>query len=230
MQSPLWPDPTPALDSYDLLLINISGGKDSQATLDVLHELAGDMGIQERIVLVHADLGEAEWPGTLDLVREHARHYRSRLEVVRREITDSNGQRRTQELLEQVLARGMWPDRQRRWCTSDWKRGPCLTVMTKLVREIDPVRLGRPVTVLNVFGFREEESPERKNRPRFTTTSGPATAAATWTCGYRFTAGAPRTSGGACGKPAPRCTTPTPSTACPACPASCAHSRPLARS
>jgi hypothetical protein len=27
MQSPLWPDPPPALDSYDLLLINISGGR-----------------------------------------------------------------------------------------------------------------------------------------------------------------------------------------------------------
>jgi 3'-phosphoadenosine 5'-phosphosulfate sulfotransferase (PAPS reductase)/FAD synthetase len=165
MQQTLWPDPAPDLSWYDLLLVNVSGGKDSQATLDVVHERAAEAAIQDRIVLVHADLGEAEWPQTLGLVREHAAHYRARLEVVRREIIDPDtGERRPQELLEQVLARGMWPDRRRRWCTSDWKRGPCLTVMTQLVREVKPEHLGRPVRVLNIFGFRAQESPERRQR------------------------------------------------------------------
>jgi 3'-phosphoadenosine 5'-phosphosulfate sulfotransferase (PAPS reductase)/FAD synthetase len=164
----LWEDPQPRLDRYDLLLVNVSGGKDSQATLDVIHELAGNERVCDRVVLVHADLGRAEWPGTLQLVREHARHYGARLEVVRREVSNpASGERRPQELLEQVRSRGMWPDRRRRWCTSDWKRGPCLTVMTRLVREIDPERVGRPVKVLNVFGFRAQESPERKGRAPF---------------------------------------------------------------
>jgi len=167
-QEPLWPDPAPDLRWYDLLLVNVSGGKDSQATLDMIHELATDAGVEQRIVVVHADLGKADWPQTLPLVREHAAHYGARLEVVRREITDpQTGRHRPQELLEQVEARGMWPDRRRRWCTSDWKRGPCLTVMTSLVRELDPQRLGRPVRVLNVFGFRAEESPERRHRLPF---------------------------------------------------------------
>jgi hypothetical protein len=39
--------------------------------------------------------------------------------------------------------------------------------MTSLVRELDPQRLGRLVRALNVFGFRAEESPERRHRLSF---------------------------------------------------------------
>lgn len=45
--------------------------------------------------------------------------------------------------------------------TSDHKRGPARKLMTALVREIDPARLGRPVRILSVFGFRAAESPDR---------------------------------------------------------------------
>jgi 3'-phosphoadenosine 5'-phosphosulfate sulfotransferase (PAPS reductase)/FAD synthetase len=39
--------------------------------------------------------------------------------------------------------------------------------MTSLVRELDPRALGRRARVLNVFGFRAQESPERRAREPF---------------------------------------------------------------
>ncbi|MGW4720902.1 hypothetical protein ACWEO7_39165, partial [Nocardia sp. NPDC004260] len=67
--------PGPDLTSYDHIVISISGGKDSQSTLDVVVEAARAAGVTDRITAVHADLGRAEWPGTAALAAEHARNY-----------------------------------------------------------------------------------------------------------------------------------------------------------
>lgn len=48
---------TPDLRSYDVLLVNSSGGKDSQAMLDHVVRLAREAGVADRIVVVHCDLG-----------------------------------------------------------------------------------------------------------------------------------------------------------------------------
>jgi 3'-phosphoadenosine 5'-phosphosulfate sulfotransferase (PAPS reductase)/FAD synthetase len=86
------PADAPPLDGYHMILVNISGGKDSQATLDVTVAAADAAGVRDRIVVVFADLGEAdEWPGTLELAREHAEHYAVRFEVVCREVTGQDG-------------------------------------------------------------------------------------------------------------------------------------------
>jgi len=156
----------PELAGYDVILINISGGKDSQATLDVAVHAAGAAGVRSRAVAVFADLGAAdEWPGTLELAAEHAARYGLRFEVVRREVTDSRtGQRRPQGLIEHIASRPQqkWPDAARRYCTSDLKRAPVYRLMTRLAAEQRAAgAAGRPVRILNVLGLRAQESPRR---------------------------------------------------------------------
>ncbi len=46
-----------------LVAISTSGGKDSQAMTIVLSRIVP----RDRIVVVHAPLGEVEWPGTVEL-------------------------------------------------------------------------------------------------------------------------------------------------------------------
>ena len=50
----------PDLCCYDIILVNSSAGKDSQASLDVVVAAARQAEVLDRVVVVHADLGEAE--------------------------------------------------------------------------------------------------------------------------------------------------------------------------
>ncbi len=154
--------PAPHLPDYDIVLINSSAGKDSQASLDVTVEHATADGVRDRLVVVHADLGDAEWDGVPELAAEHAAHYGLRFEIARRTAADGA----TQTILDRVTDRGMWPDAARRWCTSDHKRSPIRTVMTRLVSELRETGqvAGRPVRLLNVMGLRAEESTARARR------------------------------------------------------------------
>lgn len=148
--------PSPELASYDVILVNSSAGKDSQATLDVVVAAARDAGVEDRVVVVHADLGEAEWDGVPELAAEHAAHYGLRFEITSNPET----------ILERTARRGAWPSAAIRWCTSDHKRGPIRKVMTRLVSELRDSEhvVGRPVRVLNVMGLRAEESAARSRR------------------------------------------------------------------
>ena len=66
----------PDLRAYHWLVANSSGGKDSQAMLDYVVELADAADVPRgRLVVAHADLGRVEWPGTRELAEEQARHY-----------------------------------------------------------------------------------------------------------------------------------------------------------
>ncbi|MEU2264967.1 phosphoadenosine phosphosulfate reductase family protein [Streptomyces olindensis] len=156
----------PDLASYDWIIANISGGKDSAAMLYELFWAARDAGVLDRIVCVHADLGSAEWEGTKELAAEHAATYGLRFEVVARNGGD---------LIERIEERGMFPDADNRWCTSDFKRGPVRTLMTRLVQEArDAGHTGR-VRILNVMGIRADESPARRKLLAFTHEGA-------WTC------------------------------------------------
>lgn len=143
----------PDLASYDVVLVNSSAGKDSQAMLDYVVELAGAAGVLDRVVVVHCDLGHVEWPGTKELAAEQAAHYGLRFEVRRREQST---------LLEQVEARGMWPSARARYCTSDQKRSVVRKLITELVAELG---LDRQARILNCLGLRGEESRARSRRP-----------------------------------------------------------------
>jgi 3'-phosphoadenosine 5'-phosphosulfate sulfotransferase (PAPS reductase)/FAD synthetase len=91
MGSAPWHDPdwAPDLHSYDHVVVNSSAGKDSQAMLTRMVELADEQGYpRDKLVVVHADLGRVEWEGTGTLAREQAEHYGLRFEVVQRAQND----------------------------------------------------------------------------------------------------------------------------------------------
>lgn len=145
------------LREFDRIVVNSSGGKDSQTALHVVCERAAQVGILDRVVVLHMDLGErVEWPGTRDLAEKQACHYGVPFVAVSKPGPD---------LLDDVAKRGMWPDAARRWCTSDHKRGPGRVFLTSLVRGL---ALNRPARILQVFGFRAAESPARAKRQTFT--------------------------------------------------------------
>lgn len=101
---------------YDYVLINSSGGKDSQAMLWVLADQAARQAFpRERMIVVHADLGRMEWPGTRVLAERQAALCGLPFEVVQRPGGD---------LLTHVEQRGKWPSARARFCTSDHKTAP----------------------------------------------------------------------------------------------------------
>lgn len=166
LPAPLHPEPS--LERYDVLLANSSGGKDSAAMLAVLVERAKALEVEDRIVVVHADLGRMEWPGTRAIAESHADRYGLRFEVVTRTIIDpATGERRRQDLLEHIQARGKFPDAARRYCTSDHKRAPIHKLLTRLVAEQHAAGRPYPIRVLNVMGLRADESPARAKQPAF---------------------------------------------------------------
>jgi 3'-phosphoadenosine 5'-phosphosulfate sulfotransferase (PAPS reductase)/FAD synthetase len=142
----------PNLADYDVILVNSSAGKDSQAMLDYIVELATAAGVRDRVQVVHADLGRVEWRGTVELAREQAAHYGAPFHVISRTKGD---------LLAQVEARRMWPDAKRRYCTSDQKRGQIDKVVTALTKALPASR------VLNCLGIRAAESAARAKKQPF---------------------------------------------------------------
>ncbi|WP_243754153.1 phosphoadenosine phosphosulfate reductase family protein [Labedaea rhizosphaerae] len=140
------------LTEYDVILVNSSAGKDSQAMLDLVAQLAREQDVLDHVTVLHCDLGRVEWPGTAELAREQADHYGIRFEVRRREQGD---------LLDQVRHRGKWPSAAARYCTSDQKRAPARKLITQLVGEL---ALSRQAKVLNCMGLRAEESTARLHR------------------------------------------------------------------
>jgi 3'-phosphoadenosine 5'-phosphosulfate sulfotransferase (PAPS reductase)/FAD synthetase len=149
--------PPGSLSDWRWIVVNSSGGKDSQTALRIVVEGCDRKGVdRSRIVVSHQCLGKREWKGTLDLVMRQAAHYGLRVEVSR--YRDKN--REEKDLLDYVRKRGKWPDNKNRYCTSEFKRGPGGRVIVKLFRE-------SPGPVLNVYGFRADESPARAKKKPF---------------------------------------------------------------
>lgn len=141
------------LGTYDLILINTSGGKDSSVAAHYVVGLAEAFGVKDRVVMVHATFAE-EWPGTVELVKRQAGALGVPLKIVSR----------GEGLLDYVKRRGMWPSSQQRYCTSDFKRAPIDKVITRRATS----RWGtRRMRVLNVMGIRAAESPARAKRVAF---------------------------------------------------------------
>lgn len=153
----------PNIRAYDWILINSSGGKDSQAQLTYLVELADKAGIPRniphtrgdvpRLIVVHADLGIAEWEGTRELAERQAMHYGLRFVVVKNETKGT--------LLDYIRDRGKFPDAARRFCTSDLKRAPIQRVMTMLAKESRAAGAQHSIKILNCMGIRAAESRSR---------------------------------------------------------------------
>ena len=70
-----------ALDEAEVIFVNHSGGKDSQAMLAKLIK----EGFKDKLVLVHADLGEMEWEPMHDWITKNS--FGLPVEVVKSELT-----------------------------------------------------------------------------------------------------------------------------------------------
>jgi len=143
------------LHDYDLIIINSSGGKDSQTTLRHTYNLAitQDYPLNQMIV-VHANLRRAEWKDSKHFAQLQAEHYGLRFEWITREKGD---------LIDQVLHRGMWPSSKARFCTSDHKRDQLKKITVAENRRLDM----DTTKILNVMGMRAEESPARAKKNPF---------------------------------------------------------------
>jgi 3'-phosphoadenosine 5'-phosphosulfate sulfotransferase (PAPS reductase)/FAD synthetase len=100
-----------------LFVVNHSGGKDSQALLIRMLELVP----RAQLVVVHASLGEMEWPGALELAQKQAADAGVPFIVAR-------AQKSFLDMVERRFATRpsvpSWPSASTRQCTSDLKRDP----------------------------------------------------------------------------------------------------------
>jgi 3'-phosphoadenosine 5'-phosphosulfate sulfotransferase (PAPS reductase)/FAD synthetase len=135
-------------DGYDMIVVSVSGGKDSQACLSLVAMACRERKFKGHLVAVHADTG-AEWNETEPHCRLLADAEGVELAVVRNKVL----------LPEKIAARcrklepgkGGWPSPACRYCTSDCKRDPIHTW----------VRQSKARNILMVTGERKEESPHR---------------------------------------------------------------------
>jgi 3'-phosphoadenosine 5'-phosphosulfate sulfotransferase (PAPS reductase)/FAD synthetase len=163
------PGARPNLAEYDVILLNSSAGKDSQAMLTHVVELADEQGVpRERLIVVHADLGRVEWQGTRELAERQAAAYGLRFEVVQR----------GEDLLDQIVTRHetlrakgdtttpAWPSSAARYCTSDQKTSQVAKLMTRLADQHRAAGGGR-IRILNCLGIRAAESHARAKKTPF---------------------------------------------------------------
>lgn len=167
--------PDELIRDADWVVVSSSGGKDSQAMLWYVVRRAKALGMLHKVVVVHADLGRAEWEGTRELAELQARLCGvRRFEVVtsgvdfldRVEIRHGKLKAKAEK---EAIERGedpakakvapAWPSSSARWCTSGEKRGPIRTLYTRLTDEL--AHLGRPVRILACIGQRAAESTQR---------------------------------------------------------------------
>lgn len=131
-----------------LFVANHSAGKDSQAMMIKLRALVPT----SQLLVIHADLGEVEWDGNVDHIRDTIDGLPL---IVCRNVNKT--------FLQMVERRGRWPSPQHRQCTSDLKRGPIEREVRRFLRA-NPQFGG---LVVNCMGIRAEESPARKKQNPF---------------------------------------------------------------
>jgi 3'-phosphoadenosine 5'-phosphosulfate sulfotransferase (PAPS reductase)/FAD synthetase len=149
-------DPIQLLRDGATLVLSVSGGKDSDAMCHHLLELRNMEGWSGDVLMVHADLGRAEWHNTMPYVHDLAQRKNVPLHIVRwthGDLIDRIWQRYHAD-----PSRPCWPSSKARYCTSDLKRGP----ISRWIRNTFPV--GK---VICAIGLRAEESHTRAKRPTF---------------------------------------------------------------
>lgn len=131
-------------DPKVLFFCSHSGGKDSQAMYITLRDVVP----ADRLIVIHADLGEMEWTGTFEHVQKYVTHelYKVKSEKSFFDITRE---------------RGMFPSGKVRFCTDKLKTDEIMKLACSILRE-------RGFTTgVNCTGIRSEESPGRAGKPAF---------------------------------------------------------------
>ena len=139
-----------------LFVASHSGGKDSMAMLSRLARIVP----AQQLLVVHASLGEAEWPGALDKAEQHAdalglpfivaRAVKTFFEMVEHRYKVRPGPNSP-----------CWPSAANRQCTSDLKRGP----IEREVRRY--ARANGFTTIVSCLGIRAQESAGRAKAVTF---------------------------------------------------------------
>jgi 3'-phosphoadenosine 5'-phosphosulfate sulfotransferase (PAPS reductase)/FAD synthetase len=152
-----------------LFVANHSGGKDSQAMLIRLLAIVP----REQLIVVHASLGEVEWPGALEHAEIQARNAGVPFIVARAVKTFF-------EMVEHRFAvrpgpnSPCWPSATNRQCTSDLKRGP-------IQREVRRYAKAHGFTqIVTCMGLRAAESAGRAKREFFRKNDTVSNSVATW--------------------------------------------------
>jgi DNA sulfur modification protein DndC len=160
-----------------LVIVNHSGGKDSQAMY--LH-LTRDLGVPHaQIRVVHADLPGADWPGTLDHVK---RTTDGDVAVVSAKFRGGM----LKELYDYVRKRKKFPSAAQRYCTSDLKTSPinawireAMCRLNGLPRECRIPPEGRRI-IVSTLGMRAQESDNRAGLAPWELNVGESVAGRLW--------------------------------------------------
>ena len=130
-----------------LVALNHSGGKDSQAMTILLSRIVP----REQTIVVHAPLGEVEWPATAAQIEATIPEG---VPLILAPVASGKS------LLDRVEERGKWPDPARRWCTSDFKASPIARELRRHLKAHP--RFGG--SLVNCLGLRRDESAARAKR------------------------------------------------------------------
>jgi 3'-phosphoadenosine 5'-phosphosulfate sulfotransferase (PAPS reductase)/FAD synthetase len=141
---------------YSAIVINISGGKDSQTIMGVVMAEVKKQAYSGDVLAIHADT-KAEWPQSLPHCQLLCEHYRLQLIVAEpfRPLPEHIERRCIMMAAQQPRGKPGWPSPAQRYCTSDCKRAP----IEKAVRASFPAKLGK--SILTVTGERRQESAHR---------------------------------------------------------------------
>ena len=105
-----------------------------------------------QLLVVHAPLGDVEWPGTVEHIQ---RTIPDGIPFILAPVASGKS------LLERIEERGRFPSAAVRWCTSDHKRSP-------IERELRRYLKAHPEfgnRLVSAMGMRASESPARSKRP-----------------------------------------------------------------
>ncbi len=130
-----------------LVAVNHSGGKDSQCMTILLARIVP----RDQLLVVHAPLGEVEWPGTIEHI-ENTIPAGVPLILARTASGKS--------LLERVEERGKFPGVGVRFCTSDMKVSP----IERELRRYLKARTRFAGRIVSAIGIRRDESSARSKR------------------------------------------------------------------
>ncbi len=130
-----------------LVAVNSSGGKDSQSMTILLARTVP----RDQLVVVHAPLGEVEWPGTVEHIENTMP---AGVPLILARVASGKS------LLERIEERGRFPGAQLRYCTSEHKTGPIERELRRYLKA-HPRFAGR---IVSAIGIRRDESNARSKR------------------------------------------------------------------
>ncbi|MBB3267758.1 3'-phosphoadenosine 5'-phosphosulfate sulfotransferase (PAPS reductase)/FAD synthetase [Azospirillum sp. OGB3] len=139
-----------ALVTGAALALSISGGKDSQAMLNLLTRHPQRSLWSGKMLALHADLGRMEWRETAATVERQAHDAGLELVVVSRPKGDLLERMKSEMRRTAPEGKPFWPTATKRYCTAEAKRDQ----LVKVHRRLGGV-------VIAAQGIRAEESPRR---------------------------------------------------------------------